>query len=67
MKVGICWGYATEFHLQTNRLIETNLGTVGMLRRHEQDVVGTVLIERSSGGQHLAAFQTFEDSTDSRH
>ncbi|GBP72727.1 hypothetical protein EVAR_75346_1 [Eumeta japonica] len=41
-------------------------GRVSDAERHRADV-GTVLIERSSGGQHLAAFQAFEDSTDSRH
>ncbi|GBP06597.1 hypothetical protein EVAR_90797_1 [Eumeta japonica] len=57
-----------ERRLEVDRLREENIAQNRQLQeKFLQDVVGTVLIERSSGGQHLAAFQAFEDSTDSRH
>ncbi|GBP95409.1 hypothetical protein EVAR_90799_1 [Eumeta japonica] len=56
-----------ERRLEVDRLREENIAQNRQQRKILQDVVGTVLIERSSGGQHLAAFQAFEDSTDSRH
>ncbi|GBP80901.1 hypothetical protein EVAR_52206_1 [Eumeta japonica] len=43
-----------ERRLEVDRLREENIAKIG---NYIQDVVGTVLIERSSGGQHLAAFK----------
>ncbi|GBP52413.1 hypothetical protein EVAR_4696_1 [Eumeta japonica] len=46
-----------EENIAQNRQLQEKFYRYYALKKEGQDVVGTVLIERSSGGQHLAAFK----------